>query len=445
MAERDGLPDQAGDVIAGKYRIERVIGEGGMGVVYAARHVDLDELYAIKLMRTEGDDAGDAEQSKRFLREARACARLRGEHVARVHDVGKLDDGTPYMVMEHLTGVDLRKLFKQKGPLPVGEVVEYLLQTCEAIEEAHANGIIHRDLKPANLFLTRRSNGTPCIKVLDFGISKQIGGAAGLDVTNTTDMVGSPFYMSPEQMRSGRSADRRSDIWSLGVVMYELVGGAPPFRGESITEVCARVLQDPPISLASRVPGVSPAFEQIVVRCLEKDPEVRFQSATDLAEALRAARAGDPLALGPTSVRPAMTSTQDAAASVASSVTLGAVTRSGSPPSRSRLALAAVACVAVGAAFAAGLFLAQGPAAAPSSPGAAPDTSAQPAGPQVTAASAAPSGSSAAPALSAAPAVTVAPSASATAAASVKPRPSGREPAVAPQKGPRVVDYGDRQ
>src|SRR5262249_22017706 len=250
---------------------------GGMGIVAAARHLELDEVFAIKLMHAEYLD--DEKATERFLREARACARLRGEHVARVHDVGRLDDGAPYMVMEFLEGKDLRTVIKKQRALPLVDVVDYVIQTCEAIAEAHALGIIHRDIKPGNLFLTRRPNGTACIKVLDFGISKQLGPDGGLDVTKTQDMLGSPLYMSPEQMRSGKAADPRTDIWSLGVVLYELATGVVPFGGNSVTEVCARVVQDPPPPFIARVPGASAAFEQVVLRCLEKDPAKRYQSA----------------------------------------------------------------------------------------------------------------------------------------------------------------------
>jgi hypothetical protein len=456
MAVRDRMPRQAGDVLAGKYRIERLIGAGGMGVVYAARHMALDEVYAIKVMRSSDDDedevAGEdaTEAPMRFLREARACARLRGEHIARVHDVGELEDGTPYMVMEHLVGVDLRQLFKRKGALPVDDVVEYVIQTCEAIAEAHDNGIIHRDLKPANLFLTQRPNGTRCIKVLDFGISKHIGGGAGLDVTNTTDMVGSPFYMSPEQMRSGRSADRRSDIWSLGVVMYELAGGALPFRGQSVTEVCAKVLQETPASLTARVPNVSPAFERIVLRCLEKEADSRYQTAAELADALRSLRTGEALAFGSITARGTLPSAQDAAVGAVSSVAQRTGVQARAPSSRPRIVMAAIACTAVGAIAAAALFAARGNGAdlPPSSP-AASDTAAATASAvlvvpsAVTASSAA--STTAAPSATAAPSTSASASASAAASASAKGRPGGQRPGTGTQQGSQIVDYGDRQ
>jgi tRNA A-37 threonylcarbamoyl transferase component Bud32 len=449
MPARESASTRAdpGEMIAGKYRIERVLGAGGMGIVYAARHVDLHEVFAIKLMRPAEEGEGDAAATERFLREARASARLRGEHVARVHDVGRLEDGTPYMVMEHLDGVDLRKLFKsRRGALPIDEVVDHVLQACEAVAEAHAAGIIHRDLKPANLFLTRRPNGTPCIKVLDFGISKQLGAAKGLDVTNTTDILGSPFYMAPEQMRSGRSADPRSDIWSLGVVLYELAGGVLPFQGDSITEVCARVLQDRPIPLATRSPGVSAGFDHIVLRCLEKEPENRFQTVAELAAALRALRAGDPVAIAATTARASLPAAQEIPAEAAPSAAWGTTGTKAEAPrgswSRLHIGLVAVLCIAAGAVGAAALFLARGDSGPPATPVAAAGA------PSVTAAATSTESSSpsVSPAASAVPPASAASSEApppASAASSTVPGPP-RPSVVAPPR-PRVVDYGDRQ
>jgi eukaryotic-like serine/threonine-protein kinase len=242
-----------GDVLAGKYQVERVLGIGGMGVVVAARHLDLQELRAVKLM------LGSVERSKeaveRFLREARAAARLKSENVARVHDVGRLENGTPYLVMEYLEGADLQALLKSRGPLPMREAVEHVLGACEAIDEAHAAGVIHRDLKPSNLFITRGKHGRPLTKVLDFGISKvapQPGSAPALDMTKTSTFLGSPLYMSPEQMMSSRNVDARTDIWSLGIILFELTTGVKPFEGETITQVCGRVFQETPPPPSSR-------------------------------------------------------------------------------------------------------------------------------------------------------------------------------------------------
>ena len=277
-------PVQPGDVLAGKYRVERLLGQGGMGVVVAARHLELDELYAIKFLLP--DALSHSQAVERFLREARASARLKGEHVAKVHDVGRMESGAPYMVLEFLAGSDLKQLVRKRGPLPWEEAATYMLQTCEAIAEAHALGIVHRDLKPANLFLIQRPNGTPCVKVLDFGISKQTA-PDGCDLTRTGMALGSPLYMSPEQMVRSKDADARSDIWSLGVVFYELLIGAVPFLADTLTEVVGRVLQEEHAPPSQVRPDLPAGIDEIVAGCLQKRPEHRFQSVEELAAALR--------------------------------------------------------------------------------------------------------------------------------------------------------------
>jgi len=277
------MPIGAGEVLLGKYRVERVLGQGGMGLVVAARHVDLGELFAIKFLLPEAlENPGAVE---RFLLEARASARLKGEHVAKVHDVGRLESGAPYMVMEHLDGNDLKAVVRSRGPLPAEEAATLMLQACEAIAEAHALGIIHRDLKPANLFLIRRPNGTPCVKVLDFGLSKQAIPDA-VDLTKSGMSMGSPLYMPPEQVTRMKSADARSDVWALGVVLYELVTGKTPFTGESMMEVLSCVLQEEPVPPSRVRDGLPPELDAIVGRCLRKRPDDRFQSVEDLAMAL---------------------------------------------------------------------------------------------------------------------------------------------------------------
>jgi serine/threonine-protein kinase len=275
---------QVGDVLAGKYRVERVLGVGGMGIVVAARHIDLHELRAIKLMLS--DFALHPEAVERFLREARAAARLKSEHVAKVHDVGRLETGAPYMVMEHLEGCDLQQLLRSQGPLQLEIAVTYVLQACEALAEAHAAGIVHRDIKPANLFLARSADGTPTTKVLDFGISKftpPAGSAPGLDMTKTTEALGSPLYMSPEQMASTRNVDLRTDIWALGVVLYQLVTGVVPFRAESLTQLCAMVFQQEPLPPSHSRNGLPVEFDRVVLRCLQKAPGQRYANVAELA------------------------------------------------------------------------------------------------------------------------------------------------------------------
>jgi eukaryotic-like serine/threonine-protein kinase len=278
---------RAGDILAGKYRVERVLGAGGMGVVVAARHIELQELRALKFMLP--DMLRDAESVERFVREARAAARLKSQHVAKVFDVGKLDTGSPYIVMEYLEGTDLKTLATQRGALPVREAVNYMLQACEAVGEAHEMGIVHRDLKPANLFLTKGVGGAPCVKVLDFGIAKlSPDGSPGADIeiTNTQVILGSPLYMSPEQMQSLRRADARSDIWSLGIILYKLVSGSLPFRGESVASIFAAVLSSTPSPPSTYNAALPASLDAVILRCLEKDPARRFQSITELISAL---------------------------------------------------------------------------------------------------------------------------------------------------------------
>jgi serine/threonine protein kinase len=275
-----------GDLLAGKYRVERVIGSGGMGIVVAARHEQLGQLVAIKLVRDEALDQGDTVE--RFLREARAAVQLRSEHVAKVLDVGKLESGAPYMVMEFLDGHDLGHVLSENGPMALDVAVLFVLQACEAVSEAHAAGIVHRDLKPQNLFLTRTLSGSPRLKVLDFGVSKTTGltqdGKGAL--TRTRAMLGSPLYMAPEQMRSSRDVDARVDVWALGVVLFELLTRRWPFEAESMPELCLKVVTEPPRPLAEFRPELPPGVGAIIERCLAKEPAGRFASVAELAAAL---------------------------------------------------------------------------------------------------------------------------------------------------------------
>ena len=276
-----------GDTLAGKYRIDRILGVGGMGVVVAAHHIQLDERVAIKFLLPE--TVGNPETVARFVREARAAAKIKSEHVARVSDVGTLPDGAPYMVMEYLEGSDLASFLRQQGPLPLEQAADFILQASEAVAEAHSAGIVHRDLKPGNLFVTRQRDGALSIKVLDFGISKTIGASAsGLhgSITKTSALMGSPLYMSPEQMRSSKDVDARSDIWALGVILYELLCGAQPFRGDTMPELVVRIMEEPPPPLRSSRPDLPTGLEGVVARCLEKDRGKRFESVGEMAISL---------------------------------------------------------------------------------------------------------------------------------------------------------------
>jgi serine/threonine-protein kinase len=273
-------PVAQGEVVAGKYRVDRVLGSGGMGIVVAATQLELDRPVAIKFLVAEAAKA--PEIVARFAREARAVAKIQGEHVARVLDVGVLESGLPYMVMEYLDGADLAQRIAQGGQLPLPEIARYLLEACEALAEAHAAGIVHRDLKPANLFLARRPDRTTIVKLLDFGISKSpVGSAAG--ITSTQAVMGSPVYMSPEQLVSAKNVDARSDIWSLGVVLYEALAGTPPFNAESMPQIVTRILHTPAPPLAESRPDVPPSVVAIVERCLAKDPAARFGDVAELA------------------------------------------------------------------------------------------------------------------------------------------------------------------
>lgn len=282
------MPFPPGTVLAGKYRVERLLGEGGMGWVVVATHLQLEQRVALKFMRAS-HAATSPEATIRFLREARAAARIQSEHVARVSDVGTLEGGVPYLVMEYLEGRDLDSLLQSTPSLPIAEAIDYAMQACEGLGEVHAAGIIHRDLKPANLFLARRSDGSVRVKLLDFGISKIAaapGGTSDGGMTSTQALMGSPLYMAPEQMRSSKGVDARADIWSMGVILYEMLGGRSPFNGETLPHVCARIMAEAPDSLREIRRDVPPALEAVVMRCLEKDAQRRFRDVAALAEAL---------------------------------------------------------------------------------------------------------------------------------------------------------------
>jgi serine/threonine protein kinase len=287
---------KVGDLLAGKYRVERILGEGGMGVVVAAHHELLDQHVAVKLLY---QDVADREAQSRLLLEARACAKLQSEHVARVVDVDTGADGLPFIVMELLEGADLCQIADARGALPRWLVVDYMLQSLEGLAHAHSRNIVHRDLKPSNLFLANRADGTQIIKILDFGISKSTDPfentgerKRAMQLTGGRAVLGSPPYMSPEQVRSPKTVDHRTDIWSLGVVMYELLTNSMPFGGDEINETFAQVLEKEPQPIRAIVTGVPEGLERVVMKCLQKNRDNRFSDVAELARALVAFGSG---------------------------------------------------------------------------------------------------------------------------------------------------------
>jgi serine/threonine-protein kinase len=282
------LPE-IGSMIAGRYRIERVVGAGGMGFVYAARHVQLGELVAVKMLHPKV--AVDEQSVERFLREARACVRIKNEHVVKVIDVFTGEQGQPpYMLMEFLVGEDLGHVVHAQGPLPIDVAVDYILQASEAFAEAHNYGIVHRDIKPSNILLTQSSDGMPLVKVLDFGISKALvpeEEAKNHNLTETTAVFGSPTYMSPEQVRSAKHVDPRADVWSLGVVLFELLTAHVPFGGESMSGLLVSIVADPPRTLREFRPEIPEGLQTVVLACLEKNRDRRVQSVPELAQLLK--------------------------------------------------------------------------------------------------------------------------------------------------------------
>ena len=376
-----------GVVLDGKFQVERVLGRGGMGQVVAAMHLQLRERVALKFLLPSA--AHKPGSRARFLREARATVKLRSDHVARVIDVGTLAGDLPYMVMEYLEGEDLQSMLGARGALPVREAIDLLLQAMEGVAEAHAQDIVHRDLKPSNLFVSITRDGEHVVKVLDFGISKMLGAgddALAADLTQTSSALGSPMYMSPEQVRSTKQVDSRSDVWSLGVILYEMLAGCPPWRADSVSAVTAMIAADDPPSLRALRPDIPPALEALVLRALAKPIDERIQNVGAFAAALNAV---DPSPHGqdsferisrvlggsrrrlPRSREPSHASivilpeSSGRAASIPDSA-LSPITRSLKPPRQARWAVVAIAGVAIALVAAIGVewVSARGPNAA---------------------------------------------------------------------------------
>ncbi len=428
-----------GEIVGDKYLIDRVLGEGGLGVVVAATHLHLDQKVAIKYLR--GGAPKDRTVTDRFLREARLAAQIRSEHVVRVFDVGTLADGTPYMVMEHLEGADLRKVLSEKGRPSLEQAVDWVLQACEALGDAHQQGIVHRDLKPENLFLAQLSSGREVLKILDFGISKlseKYTSSSRVNVlTQAGDRLGTPLYMSPEQLEGDANVDGRTDMWAMGVVLYELCTGSMPFTGDSLPALCTSVLTKTPVSVTTLRPELPPELDLVILRCVAKARGDRYSNVAELAQELA------PFAsvAGQERVREILRTAVHTGESVRSprfsSADLGRASMSGafgasvapsSPPTQTRKMARVLVAVAVLGAFAIGLGMHSlgRPDAAP--PVAAEHTSgvASPAGVTVTAASIPSASEPPKPAASAAapPSATLATPAPAVSASHAAPPPA---------------------
>lgn len=294
-----------------RYRIDDIIGHGAMGIIAAVRDQRTGARYAMKFLRPRF--AEDADVVERFQREIQAAQSLSNEHVVRVVDHGMRPDGSPFLVMEYLEGNDLEQELAERGPLPAIEAVTYIAQACVALNEAHAKGLVHRDLKPSNLFLARRPDGARLVKVLDFGVSKSRDQrrAPQFALTQVRAVLGSPAYIAPEQARCARDVDERADIWSLGVILYQLVTGQLPFAGDSVGALFTAVQCGKFTPVSEVCPGLSRELTDVIERCLKSRPEDRFASVPELAQALAAwaleAQTGDEavaLEMAASSVRP---------------------------------------------------------------------------------------------------------------------------------------------
>jgi len=287
-----GAEAHAGKIVGGKYRIVRELGRGGMGVVFEAVHEKLGHRVAIKQLTADIRVRPDL--LARFDREARAAAKLQSRHVASVIDADTAEDGSPFLVMEYLTGNDLRDELSRRTHLPIGEAVDHVVAACKGMAAAHAAGIVHRDLKPANLFLAE-VDGERVLKVLDFGISKLTEDE--VSVTHTQAMLGTPHYMSPEHVRSTKNVDSRTDIWSLGVILYELISGETPFEGETASALIAAITADEAVPIEQRTADIEPALAEAIAHALSKNAAGRYQTVQALAEAI--APFGDAPVSGP--------------------------------------------------------------------------------------------------------------------------------------------------
>jgi serine/threonine protein kinase len=281
-------PTAIGDVIAEKYRLVRTLGRGGMGRIFAADHLLLGTTVALKFMHPHL--ARDRGQVARFAREARAAATLKSAYSARIIDVDTLDNGELYIVMEYLDGVSLETIAVDGRGLPIPDAVRFIVQACDALAEAHSRSIIHRDVKPANLFLTKGKSGEPIIKVLDFGLAKSVVSTEGLSSSQNSTIagqaLGTPYYMSPEQITGGAVIDGRSDVWAIGTTLYELLTGHMAFPGPNAAIVFDGILLGSPTPLRVLRPEIPDTLVAIVDRCLQREVTARFQTVRELSKAL---------------------------------------------------------------------------------------------------------------------------------------------------------------
>jgi serine/threonine-protein kinase len=274
-----------GIMVAHKYRIESILAAGAMGTLFAATDITLGRRIAIKVARVAPERQNELD--RRLILEAQCAAHLRCEHTARVLEIGQLSSGAPFIVMDLLDGEDLETILQRAKRLQIRHAVSYVMQACVALAEAHGLGIVHRDIKPENLFLAKHLDGSRIIKLIDFGASTLVRSVApGSASPHDPMVVGTPLYMAPERIRDPSSSDPRSDIWSLGALLSELLTGIPPFDADTVREVCQRVLHGEPSAIRVRRPDVSIPLERIVIRCLEKQPEARFTDVAALAAAL---------------------------------------------------------------------------------------------------------------------------------------------------------------
>jgi serine/threonine-protein kinase len=377
-----------GAVLDGKYSLVRLLGRGGMGEVYEARHVRIGRRVAVKFLH--GELALRAGIASRFENEAKAAGGIEHENIAAVFDVGALPGGTQYLVMELLEGEDLRRVLSREGTLPLIRVADLLIQACNGLDAAHRQGIVHRDLKPANLFLTKRANGKDLLKVLDFGIAKLLDADGIVDATKTGTAVGTPQYMSPEQARGEREIGAQSDVFSLGVILYELLSGRRPYEGESLLEIVHKIVTQPPAPLEQVCPGLPGAVYDVVRKAMATEPSARFHGASELAEALEPFRGASHPSPAPPATRfekqlETRCETMESPPPSAAPPSVVGVARPALPPRKARnVALGAMAAGAAMAVIAAGAWwthgTTKGSVAAPEAGLAAPEPSPEPSG-----------------------------------------------------------------